>query len=627
MGKITRLLLGKPIATRALRHERLSNLWALGVLVVDALSSVAYATEEILIVLVAVPLLSLWVSLPIALAITTLIFLVCFSYRQVVFVYPQGGGVYSVARENLGENFSLVGAASLMVDYGLTVGVSIAAGVAALTSAVPAFAPYRVLIGIFVILLLMIGNLRGIRESGFIFSIPTFLFIATFGGMFVYGAVIVLLGSFPVAQTARSAIPAEAAGTLGILVLFRAFSSGCTALTGIEAVSDGVQVFKPPESDNASKTLLRMALILGTLFLGITFFAYYGNIVPKGAEETVVSQIARAIFGTDPFYYLIQIATMGVLFLAANTSYADFPRVASRLAGDDYLPHQFKDLGSKGVYTVGIVFLSVFGFLLLIIFDADTHALIPLYAVGVFVGFSISQLGMVRYWKRKGVREHLRSILINGVGCGVTTLVFVITLSSKFTHGAWALLPLIFLMIWGMKKVKNHYRMMSHKLAIEDNTRPRVPRRKTVIIPISHIGMDTLHALDVAVSLNPNHVRALFVASDADKEAAIKKEWRRQQEIGVIPHEVKLHTILNESREVQQPILEYLLEIQKKWDNDMLYVVIPDVTPPETWQYICHHLTPLLLKLRVDNDRAIDAVVMSVSYKVYDNGLVSVPGK
>ena len=620
MGKVIRWVLGPPIATSALRQERLSNHWALGVLVVDALSSVAYATEEILIVLISVSLFSLWASIPIALAITALSFLVCFSYRQVVVIYPQGGGVYSVAKENLGENFSLVGAASLMVDYGLTVGVSIAAGVAALTSAVPLFYPYRVLLGLLVIIILTIGNLRGVRESAFIFSLPTFLFIAAFGGMFLYGAGMILSGSFPAAEFSPSARHYdEMGGTLGILLIFRAFSSGCTALTGIEAVSNGVQVFKPPESENASKTLVRMPSILGALFLGITFFAYYGGIIPKGSEETVVSQVARAIFGASPFYYLVQGATMMVLFLAANTSYAGFPQVASRLAGDDYLPHQFKDLGSKGVYTLGIFFLSIFGFLLLVMFDADTHALIPLYAVGVFVGFSISQLGMVVYWKRRGIREHLGPILTNALGCGATTLVFGITFFFKFTHGAWMLLPVIFFIVYKMKKAKKHYRMMEEKLKITGNARPKVSRRKTVIVPISHIQMDTLHALDVAVSLNPGHISALYIGSDRDLEKALRKEWEKQQELGVIPHHIKLHTILNEYREIQAPILEYLSEVQKKCESDTLYVVIPDVTPPKTLQYFLHHLTPSLLKLRIDNDRKIDAVVVSVSYKVYED--------
>lgn len=612
MRSISQFFLGKPLATRQMKHERLSNAEGLATFGTDAVSSTAYATEEILQALVGGGLLFLSVSIPIAMVISLLIFVVAISYRHVIRAYPQGGGVYNVAKANLNEMFALMGAASLMVDYILTSSVSISAGIAALTSAVEPLYHHRVMLGVIVIIGLTLINLRGVRESGKIFSYPTFAFIGIYAGMFIYGAIRIAQGTFPVAIMPPQR---EFMGVLGIALILKAFSSGCTAMTGIEAVSNGVQAFKSPESENAAKTLMRMATILGAIFLGITFFAWYGNIRPA-ETETVISQIARSLFGSGTYYYLIQAITLVILTLAANTPFAGFPRVASQLAKDGYLPRQFMNLGSKGVYHFGIAFLSLSSIALLMLFQGTTHALLPLYAVGVFLGFSISQMGMIRHWKHQS-GHHAGHMAINAIGFCATTAVLVITFWSKFTHGAWMLVPAIIGIIYVMRRIKTHYDAMEQKLQI-NGMKAKVYQDKTMVVLVSAVNQATLYALAEAISYRPKHIKALHVAIEETDIEETQRKWNQCQEKGLIPDDISLEMVYNEFRNITATVLQYLKEVQDLWDNDELIVVIPEVIPPRWWQHILHNQTAAILRISIENDPVINAEILDVPFKVKD---------
>src|SRR5436190_447235 len=435
---LKRVLVGRPMPLAQARHERLRKRIALAVFSSDAMSSVAYATEEILLVLVLAGTAALHLSLPIAIAITALLAIVAISYQQTIHAYPGGGGSYIVARDNLGDVPGLIAAAALLVDYVLTVSVSVAAGVAAVTSAVPALQEHKVVIGVACIAAIALANIRGVRESGRVFAVPTYFFIVSFAVLLLGGAYRYLTGTLP-------AVPPETAPaveTLGWFLVLRAFSSGCTAMTGTEAISNGIPAFRPNESRNAAITLGWMALILGTLFLGITLLAGALGVVPI-ENETVVSQIARRLFGTGVLYYLIQAATAMILVLAANTSFADFPRLSSLLAHDRFIPRQFATLGERLVFSNGILVLAALAALLLILFRGETHALIPLYAVGVFISFTLSQSGMVRRWWRMREPGWHRHMAVNGVGALATGVVAIVIAMTKFTHGAWIVIVVI----------------------------------------------------------------------------------------------------------------------------------------------------------------------------------------
>lgn len=593
-----------------MRHERLTNSQGFATFTIDAISSTAYATEEILHALIGGGLLYLSVSLPIALAITALILIVGLSYRQIIHAYPQGGGVYNVARANLNEKLALIGAASLMIDYILTTSVSVAAGVAAFASAIPTLHEHRIVVGTIVIIGLTFLNLRGVRESGKFFSYPTFAFIGVYALMFIYGALRMAQGTFPIAPMPD---PNAFTAILGITLLLKAFSSGCTAMTGIEAVSNGVQAFKPPESENASKTLMRMIAILGVIFLGVTFFAWYGNIRPT-ETETVISQIARALFGSGFCYFIVQGITFLILTLAANTPFAAFPRVASQLAQDGYLPRQFMNLGSKGVYHFGIAFLSISSIFLLFIFNGKTHALLPLYAVGVFLGFSISQMGMIHHWKRQPGR-HTGHIAINTIGFYATATVLVITFLSKSIHGAWILVPVIIAIIYVMRVFKKHYVTMEQKLQI-DGSIPIIHEDKTMVVVVSAINKAILHTLAVTMSHHPKHILAFHVAIEEADIEETQRKWNQCQEAGFIPNNITLEIGYNEFRNITKEVMRYIKRVQNLWQDDELVIVITEIIPPKTWQHILHNQTAKMLRLTIENDPAINAEILDVSFKV-----------
>lgn len=603
-SRVREILLGKPLATKAILHERLSNTQALAIFGADALSSTAYATEEILRALAGIGVLALFVSIPIAFLIAALIFIVSLSYTQVIHVYPQGGGVYNVARKNLGEYPALVGGASLLVDYMLTVAVSVAAGVAAITSALPELFPYKVYIGVAIIVVLTIGNLRGIRESGKLFSVPTYFFILSFLGMIGYGVWQYFNGSF------SATIPSKMApvGSIGIFLLFHAFASGCTAMTGIEAISNGVQAFKSPESSNAAKTLLRMAFILGIIFIGVTMLSYWQGIQPA-SHETVISQIARNLFGTTPIYFLVQAVTGIILLLAANTPFVGFPRVASQLAKDGYFPHQFLNLGSKLVFKNGIFLLAAAAILLLMAFDGDVHALIPLYAVGVFLGFSLSQLGMVIYWL--GHKGQIWKICLNSFGFISTTAVFCIVLSSKFFEGAWMLVPATILLVSGMKYIHNHYNEMEKTFSFDGASLPPTLPNKTMIVLVSRFDWASVYAAKhVRALYQPLHLRAVHVAIDAKEGEVLKQAWNTR-----CP-DIPIDVLISEYRDLISPILEYLKEMERKWSNDSIIVVIPEVVPKTILQRLLHNQTAMWIRLSIEQDPDIQAEILDVPVKI-----------
>ena len=465
---LKRWLVGLPLKTKEAAHERLSKRLALAVFSSDALSSVAYATEEILLVLTLAGAAMVGYSIPLSLSIIGLLIILTMSYRQIIFEYPEGGGAYIVGKSNLGEWPGLVAAAALMIDYVLTVAVSVAAGMAALISAVPALLPHREALCVAAILLVTVVNLRGVRESGQFFAVPTYIFIATIAAMLGVGAVQILFGHAARVEPLPSMAPTE---PLTLFLLLRAFSSGCTALTGVEVISNGVSAFKKPEPKNAAFTMIGMAAILGTMFIGISAMAYYFGIVPK-EDETVVSQIARATFGTGPLYFLVQASTMVILILAANSSFNGFPRLASILARDSYMPHQMSMMGDRLVFSNGVIILGVFSCLLIVLFNGDTHALIPLYAVGVFLSFTISQAGMVKRWLVKKGPHWEKKLLVNGIGAVTTAIATLIIASTKFAHGAWIVIVLIPLLITFFRAIRSHYKAVSEQVALSRGHRP-----------------------------------------------------------------------------------------------------------------------------------------------------------
>lgn len=618
MGTLSRFFLGKPLATDQIKHEKLTNHEGLATFSIDAVSSTAYATEEILMVLVGAGLTAMSVSVPIALVITALIFLVSISYRQVIHAYPQGGGVYNVAKANLNESFALIGAASLMIDYVLTVAVSSAAGIAALTSAIPMLKEHQVALCLVIIFCLTILNLRGVREAGKLFVYPTFAFIAVFAGMFIYGFVLMALGKFP---QLPSVPPTGTMGIVGIALILRAFSSGCTAMTGIEAVSNGVQAFRPPESDNASRVLMRMVWILGAIFLGNTFFAYHAHISPNDTE-TVISQLAHVLFGSSLFYYLVQAVTMVILILASNTPFAGFPRVAFQLAQDKYFPRQFRNLGSTGVYNFGIGFLCLFASLLIILFGGSTHALIPLYAVGVFLGFTISQLGMVFHWKKQS-GSHGWAMLLNAVGSMATGIVLVITFVAKFSHGAWMLPPAILGLMYVMWNISAHYKDMDEKLALKNSRPHQIITDRTIIIPASDILSPLVDAIDKALSYKPKQIIAVHVAISEGEEKRFLEEWRQAQFDGYIPYSVNVKVITNDYRNITGTLIEFMKETQARlkkengnMNNGAMAILIPYIIPPRKIQHLLHNQNAPILRTLIENDPDIDAEILEDAFKV-----------
>ena len=611
--KIRYYLLGKPLALKEIAEEKLTNSQALAIFGSDALSSTAYATEEIFLVLALAGTAAFSAVLPISLAIAFLIFLVAFSYREIINAYPQGGGVYNVAKDNLGEVPGLIGASSLVFDYILTVTVSVAAGVAAITSAFPAVYQYRIPIGLLVIFVLTWMNLKGVRSSGKIFSFPTYIFIGTMLGLIGFGVIRIVFGIFP-----KTAIPADtfslSAQALGWLLILRAFSSGCTALTGIEAASNGVRAFKKPESKNAANVLLRLAALLIFIFLGVGFLTHQAGLAPM-QSETILSQVSRLVFGQTPFYFLAQISTFLILFLAANTPYAGFPRMVALQAQDGYWPKRFSLLGSRLVFSNGIVILSIISGIMLFLFKGNVHALIPLYAVGVFLGFSLSQLGMVFYWIKKRPWKHIQSLTINLIGFIATTTVFGVVLFSKFLYGAWVLVPTILILLLTMRKIKKHYQRVDKILSIEETAFLKVPPEKMMMIVfVSKLNRLAIETALFARGFKPGEVRAFHVAFEQGEAAALKNEWEIR--FPEIPIDIKV----DEFREITPHALNYIRDIERRWKEsggEKVIAVIPMVVPTNMFDNFLHNHTAAELAKAIRKDPENNAEILENYIKVH----------
>lgn len=598
--RLKRLLLGTPLPTERARHERLSKVLGLAVFSSDALSSVAYATEEILLILVIAGSLALAISWPIALAIVALLVIVATSYYQTIHSYPSGGGAYTVSRENLGVQAGLVAGAALMIDYVLTVSVSIAAGVAAITSAFPVLLPERVPLCLLAILVITLVNLRGVKESGTIFAIPTYIFVVSFALMVLTGMVEYLLYGAP----EPSAPPAPATHALTWFLVLRAFASGCTALTGVEAISNGVQAFRPPESRNASLTLIWMTAILATLFVGITFLANHYHITPQEGE-TVVSQLAREVFNEGILYYILQAATAAILIMAANTSYADFPRLSSLLARDGYLPRQMINLGDRLVFSNGIFILGLLSALLIILFGGSTHALIPLYAVGVFLSFTLSQAGMVKHWLRDRPRGWQRGIVINSVGAISTAAVLTVITTTKFTHGAWIVLALLPSVVFIFGRIHKHYRLVNAQITLRHFPAIQPISKHTVVVPVSGLYRQLLPAWQYARALSDD-VRALYVDLNPEATATLQAAWDKWHP------DLPLVVLSSPYRSIVQPLIHYIEELQREHPAQIVTVVLPEFVPAKWWQHILHNQTALQIKASLLFKRGV--VVTSVTY-------------
>jgi amino acid transporter len=609
-----RVVIGRPLASAELDHQRLPKRIALSTFSSDAISSTAYATEEILhVTALGSSSLTLGLSrmVPIAMAVALLLAIVIFSYRQTIFSYPNGGGSYIVSRENLGVLPSLTAAASLLVDYILTVAVSISSGVAAVISipSLRGLADHRVLLCLGFVGMVTLMNLRGVKESGKVFAYPTYLYIVILSSMLLIGLARALFGHigtvpFDPKQTVDLA---KSGGVLSLFVLAKGFSSGAVALTGVEAISDGVPAFQEPASKNAAKTLTTMGFILGTLFFGTAVLAHHLQPFPS-KDETVLSQMGHVVFGGGVFYWVLQLATVGILVLAANTAYADFPRLSSIIAADGFLPKQFANRGDRLVFSNGVVFLGATASVLLIAFGGVTSALIPLYAIGVFTSFTISQAGMFVHLRKAGQKG--RS-LISAVGSVATAFVAIIVATTKFTDGAY--LPIIIVpgVIWTFKSIRRHYDRIDQALALDVTALPRQPDRHTFVVLVSRVHRGVLEGLNYARSLRPDHLTALHVADGSD-HTRIEKEW---ESLGL---DIPLDIIDSPYRDLTEPVEAYLDALERRWVTDRITVVIPEfVVGVTSVANLLHGQSALGLKLAL-LDRP-NTIVTSVPFHITEH--------
>ena len=616
---LKRLLVGRPIATSELEHQRLRKLVALPTFSSDALSSTAYATEEILFVVAAGgSSLALGLSrlVPLSIVVAILLTIVVLSYRQTIYAYPHGGSSYVVSRENLGQVPSLVAGASILVDYVLTVAVSISAGVAAIVS-LPAFRDWndhRVLIGLVLIGLITLANLRGMKESGTLFAFPTYLYILTVGAMVLYGLYKIYFGEIGEIEfdPEQAEIQRQAGGSLGLFLLLRGFSSGAVALTGVEAISDGVPAFRKPQSKNAAITVMVMAGILGSLFFGISVLAHHIKPFPSH-EETLISQIGRTVFGNGPVYVILQLATVAILTLAANTAYADFPRLSSIIARDGYLPRYLGNRGDRLVFSNGIIILAVAASGLIIAFGGITTALIPLYAVGVFTSFTLSQTGMVVHHRRLREPGWKLGLAISAVGAVSTFIVLLIVAITKFTSGAWVPIVVVPSIIALFTAIKRHYTRVATALEISPaEVRPQ-PFNHTVVVLVGRIHRGVIQALGYARSLRPQHLVALYISHEDDDREEIERQWR---EFGI---NVDLEIVHSKYRELTSPVIEYLDELDQRWNNDTITVVVPEFVVGRWYEHLLHNQSALMLKARLLFREG--TVVTSVPYHVEGYGI------
>jgi len=606
---LSRALVGEPLRSDRLEETLLPKRLALPVFCSDPLSSVAYATEQIVLVLGLGGLGLLYLTPWLGAAVVALLVVVVASYRQTCDAYPNGGGAYAVSRDNLGENASLVAASSLLIDYVLTVAVSVVAGVAAITSAIPSLAPHAVALSLGFTGLLCLVNLRGIKESGRAFAIPTYGFVAAVFALLLVGFGKALLGDGLSAESAGYGLRhvAHTGGLLTIFLVLRAFASGCTALTGVEAVSNGVPAFKPPKSRNAAATLVVMGVLATTMFAGITALAMLAHVhmaesasgligAPAGyAQKTALSQIGIAAFGQTVPFYLLQGFTAAILVLAANTAFNGFPVLASLLGRHNYLPHQLSQRGDRLVFSNGILLLGAIAALLIVAFNAQVTRLIQLYILGVFLSFTLSQLGMVRHWQRERAvapaarqRRLRRKQAVNGTGAVVTGLVFVIVLLTKFTQGAWIVVLAAPLLFWMMKGIHSHYRSIARSLAPAASG-VVLPAQIHTVVLVSNLLAPTLRALAFAQATAPDTLRAVTVAEGEDADA-LMRAWEERQ----IP--VPLVVVESPFRETVRPLRRYVRQLRREQPGDVISIIIPEYVVKRWWENLLHNQTALRIK-------------------------------
>ena len=580
------LVIGSPLPTRQLTDKRLNKIRALAAFSPDALSSIAYANQEIFLGLVVAGSAGLSLSWPIGLAITGLLLLVALSYFQTVHGYPTGGGSYIVARQNLGTLPGLIAASALTVDYLLNVAVSVTAGIAAIASAFPVLWHYRVALSLGLLFVITIINLRGLRETGTLMAIPVYLFLFTYIPMLAYGVIRAVIDG----PGTLVAVAPPPTAPLTLFLLLHTFSTGCTALTGIEAISNGVPAFQPPEAKNAGRTLIVMAVLMGVLFLGSVGLTQYLAVV-AGSQETILSALARRLLGSGPAYLLIQSCTMLILVVAANTSFAGFPRLAAILAGDGFLPRQLTSLGDRLVFTNGILILAVAGGALIFAFNGDTHALIPLFAIGAFLAFTLSQAGMVvHWWRERGKGWWLKSI-VNGVGALATTITVVVVVVSKFIEGAWITVLVIPIIVAVFLRVRTHYREVASQLSMDGlppSLKPvPIPR---IVVPISGVHRGIVDAINFARSISDN-VTAVYVELEHGAGERVRQklaEWWPDVNLAVVP---------SPYRSVIGPLLDFLDETDRLHnDGQLAALILPEFIPAKWWQSLLHNQTAWLIK-------------------------------
>ena len=603
MDYLKRLLVGKPLKSAENDEHKLTRFAALALLSSDALSSIAYGTEQIVVVLVALSAAAIWYSLPIAAFVIILLISLTLSYRQIIHAYPHGGGAYVVSSENLGKNAGLISGGSLLIDYMLTVAVSVSAGAEAITSAVPALYGHQVAISVTIVLLLMMLNLRGLRESASFLLFPVYTFILVISLLIVVGLYNIVTGAVPLQATA---LPGAAVPGVSIALILRAFSSGSSSLTGVEAISNAVPLFKKPRAKNAAATLTMMALILGFFFVGITFINYWYGIVPE-KEVTVLSQIGKAVFGHGILYYVLQFATALILAVAANTGFSAFPVLAYNLAKDKFMPHMYQDRGDRLGYSNGIITLALGSIVLLFIFHGSTERLIPLYSIGVFIPFALSQTGMVVKWKKEGKRWLSKSIAnITGafISYAIIAILFVYRLGDIWPF--FIIMPIVMFIFY---KIHDHYKKVAEQLRLENDAKLHDYDGNTVLVLVGNVTRVNIGALNYARSIG-DYVVAMHVSLDEDveKEKEIEAEFKKH-----FP-DVRFSIVHSSYRSIENPIIRYVDIVSKNAakQNYTTTVLIPQFVPNRRWQNILHNQTSLRLRLRLSWRENI--VVSTYSY-------------
>jgi amino acid transporter len=607
------ILIGRPISSVHEQHERLTKVKALAVFSSDNISSSAYATEEMMRILLIAGVGAFSLLLPLTLVIVAVLAIVATSYRQTIKAYPHGASSYIVASDNLGTLPGLTAASALLIDYVLTVAVSVSAGVAAITSIVPGLFDQRVLISIAIIVLLMLGNLRGIRESGTIFMAPTYLFILAMVGLIGWGLFReFVIGDLGQISVDPSWVALQATGNgLGLFLILRAFSSGAVALTGVEAISDGVPAFKPPEWRNARNTLTAAAIIFGSLFVGVGWLAHTIGVVPAPNESpTILALIARHVTGDGPYLVFLQLTTALILTLAANTSYADFPRLSSFLARDGFMPRQFAFRGERLAFTTGIIALSALAVLLLVVFKASVTALIPLYTIGVFVAFTLSQSGMVVRWWRRREPGWRRGLVINGLGAATTAVIAIIVASTKFLSGAYLVLLMAPILISLMLGIRRHYRTVEQQVALD-----RIPEGSEVavdpivIVPLARLDKPARQAIAFANSIS-KHATAVHITNDPADAADMRERWPAWA------GSTELVVVESPYRALIGPLLRYMDALQAQDPDRPIVVVLTEIVPRHWWENLLHNQTSLRLKLRLFGRK--NTIVADVPFHIGD---------